>query len=113
MRCAAFAQRTHGPGSNSQMKRLTFTLIELLVVIAIIALLIALLFPVLRGARNRAVRQVCRAQMREIGLGLQCYHDENKSWPPGSYLPSVRPGMPFLPDLIGRYLSEQNRVFAC
>lgn len=95
------------------MRRAAFTLIELLVVILIIALLIALLFPVLRAARNRAATQVCRAQVREIGTGIQLYYDDNRKWPPGSNLPSVIPGSVYLPDIIGRYLGEQNRIFAC
>ncbi|MHC4511706.1 MAG: type II secretion system protein [Planctomycetota bacterium] len=43
-----------------------FTLIELLVVIAIIALLMALLMPVLRTAREQGKRAVCEQQENRV-----------------------------------------------
>jgi prepilin-type N-terminal cleavage/methylation domain-containing protein len=44
---------------QSPNKKFAFTLVELLVVIAIIAVLVALLLPVLAGAHNRARRMTC------------------------------------------------------
>ena len=44
---------------QSSKNRLAFTLVELLVVIAIIAILVAMLLPVLAGAHNRARRMTC------------------------------------------------------
>lgn len=58
-------------------KRRGFTLIELLVVIAIIALLMAMLVPALEAAKERAQGVVCRANERNIMLGLMCYMDDN------------------------------------
>ncbi|MDD3470397.1 MAG: DUF1559 domain-containing protein [Thermoguttaceae bacterium] len=60
-----------------------FTLVELLVVIAIIGILIALLLPAVQAAREAARRTQCKNQMRQIGLGLQLYHDSNQSFPAG------------------------------
>src|SRR5215475_10256134 len=60
-----------------------FTLIELLVVIAIIAVLIALLLPAVQAAREAARRAQCVNNMKQIGIGLHNYHDQNGSCPLG------------------------------
>jgi prepilin-type N-terminal cleavage/methylation domain-containing protein/prepilin-type processing-associated H-X9-DG protein len=54
-----------------------FTLIELLVVIAVIALLMAILIPVLRSARERAQRTVCLSNLRQLTLAWVAYADDN------------------------------------
>ena len=59
------------------MKKKGFTLIELLVVIAIIALLLAVIMPALRKAKEQAKSMVCRSNLRELAKGLQIYALEN------------------------------------
>lgn len=54
-----------------------FTLIELLVVIAVIALLMAIIMPALGKAKMYAQRIICSNYVRQQGLGIMLYANEN------------------------------------
>jgi len=63
-----------------------FTLIELLVVIAIIAILAAIILPVLSRAQERGLRTYCANNLRQIGIGMIVYAGDNND-----YVISARP----------------------
>ena len=66
-----------------------FTLIELLVVVSIIALLISILLPSLKRAREQTKSTLCLSNMRQIGLALQTYAMENREYIPASSCPAA------------------------
>lgn len=77
-----------------------FSLIELLVVISLIAVLIAILLPILAGARDAAKLTQCLSQQRQLGISIYAYaQDYDGSIPLSQDLPA-HPGLiPIQPDL--------------
>lgn len=87
-----------------------FTLIELLVVIAIIGILAGILLPVLSRARESARRTQCMSNVKQIGMGLIMYANENNENYPSSTVNNT--AMASLNLLYDTYITD-NRVFNC
>jgi prepilin-type N-terminal cleavage/methylation domain-containing protein len=98
-------------------RRTGFTLIELLVVIAIIAILAAILFPVFAQAREKARQASCTSNVKQIGLGLAMYTQDNDELMPTAF-PQIAPvnggvcdRVPFDMQLLP--YTKNVQIFAC
>ena len=82
--------------SLTKMARRGFTLVELLVVVAIIAILMSLLLPVLRNAREAGKGSRSKSNLHQIGLANQVYAIEHRGqMPPYTYRTGFNPGLGF------------------
>jgi prepilin-type N-terminal cleavage/methylation domain-containing protein/prepilin-type processing-associated H-X9-DG protein len=71
------------PLRKNPPRLIAFTLIELLVTIAVIAILAAILMPVLSQAKRRALAIECVNNLKQDGGAILLYADENKDYLPG------------------------------
>lgn len=87
-----------------------FTLVELLVVIGIIALLVSILLPALNRARQAAESVACLSNLRQSGMAILQYANDNKGWlmcRDAGYTKSDSSGNPMGRRRPGRYWSIQ------
>lgn len=78
---------------NSKVKNL-FSLIELFIVVAIILILMTLIQPALRHAITNAKIAGCLNNLRQMGMVLMLYSDDNNGkYPKGNGTSTRRPGM--------------------
>jgi prepilin-type processing-associated H-X9-DG protein/prepilin-type N-terminal cleavage/methylation domain-containing protein len=104
-------------GKIADMRGAAFTLIELLVVIAIIALLLAVLVPAMRAAREQSRAVVCALNLKHLSLALTAYDQENGTFPHGFDSSAVGTVIPppeypgyHLYDWVGRWWFQAIKV---
>jgi prepilin-type N-terminal cleavage/methylation domain-containing protein/prepilin-type processing-associated H-X9-DG protein len=74
-----------------------FTLIELLVVISIISMLMSIMMPALRGAREQGKRVVCQSNMRQLAIAwmMYCMENDDRMCSPETYWNDTSFPMPY------------------
>jgi prepilin-type processing-associated H-X9-DG protein/prepilin-type N-terminal cleavage/methylation domain-containing protein len=96
---------------NGGDSRRGFTLVELLVVVGIIALLIAILMPVIGKAREQANRVKCAANLRSIGQAMTMYVQQYRHYPSSQIGAGVDPAV--WPPRLRPFLGGSKEVFLC
>ncbi len=82
-------------------QRRGFTLLELLVVVVILGVLIAILLPSLRAARQHASRVACAAQLKGLVFGVRTFMEENDlTLPVAAEVPSINAPVPPIPEAL-------------
>ncbi len=77
--------------------RSAFSLVECIVIIGILTILGGLILCGVMKIRESAARAECQNHLRQIGLGLQLYHQDHRVFPPGNTHPGGEVGIPYGP----------------
>jgi len=100
-------------GRSRHSRLCGFTLVELLVVISVIALLMSILLPSLRKAREQARQVQCAAHMAGFGRGFMGYAAENRDYLcSGSFDPDIDNGRDGPVDRVGWVADLVNHCYA-
>src|SRR5579885_1677050 len=95
-----------------------FTLIELLVVIGIIGILASLLMPAIAKAKGKAYDAKCISNLRQIGIALSIYADENNGKLPYAERQPSKPVdpahvLPRIVDVLSNHVAGAVIIFKC
>lgn len=107
-------------------QRTGFTLIELLVVIAIVAVLAAIIFPVISAAKEKGRMTTCLYNLKNLSAGCRLYADANGGKLPMSYVwwsmekdwcgcinPAYANGVDVTKGAIWQYCGKNAKIFLC
>ena len=99
---------------SSKARKDGFTWIELIIVIVIIGIALALAVPYIQAAREKARRETCINNLKQLGLALHNYHDLHKRFPGSADLIGSGPikqagGWSFLVHLLP--MMDQDKLF--
>jgi type II secretory pathway pseudopilin PulG len=92
-----------------------FTLIDILVSLTVIALLIGIMLPSISMVRESARKVICSSDMRQIGLGMNLYAEDNKSMLPSSVFldfPESRNATAIYPQLMDTIRTDPTKYAA-
>ncbi len=100
---------------GKSIRRQGFTLVELLAVIATIAILAALLLPILNRAKIKAQRTACFSNLRQLGVAWQMYYTDNNGYLvpsfPGNPDVWVQGNMTNSSDAVNAELIKEGKLF--
>ncbi|MCA9273484.1 MAG: type II secretion system protein [Phycisphaerales bacterium] len=96
---ASWANSSHS--FKADRRASAFTLIDVLVTLVVIAVLIGIMLPSLSVVKETTRRVVCSSNIRQIGLGITMFADDNDG---------LLPSTTFTNDRLGRIPAETNRL---
>jgi len=107
-------RHTRRPPTMRQTRRASqgFTLTELLTTVAIVAVLMALLLPVLQSVRRRAGEMTCASNLHQLHLGLEMYLQDHDEVFPVSYVEHPDGCGSSWREALGPYLRDRS-VLTC